>query len=147
MKEGEEMGSSGPKPKGITFSETRGGFEVIARAELLGEDLLVTLWGGVAHTGAVAMAAPRPSLRDPKAVSSTSSVFTFPGHKEDVPAKMLSEALSAGLNRRTVVVAGIHWDNASPDDLRLILEACEALKDRILQALSSRDRPFSDNNR
>jgi gallate decarboxylase subunit D len=127
--------------KGVTLSETRGSFEVFARAEWIGMDLLVTVWGGVAHIGALGVAAPRPSLRDPMEVSATSSVFTFPGHKEDIPAKMLSEALSAGLNRKTVVVAGIHWDNAQPEDLRLIMEACETLKDRILEAL----RPLTRN--
>jgi gallate decarboxylase subunit D len=126
---------SGPEMKGVTFSEKRGDFEVFARAEWMGADLLVTLWGGVAHIGALGMAAPRPSLRDPKVVSATSSIFTFPGHKEDVPAKMLSETLSAGLNKKTVVVAGIHWDNARPGDLQLIVEACEALRDRILETL------------
>ncbi len=121
---------------GITLSEKRGDFEVFARAEWLGGDVLVTLWGGAAHIGAVAMAAPRPSLLDQGRVSATSSVFTFPGHKEDIPAKMVSEALSAGLNRKVVVVAGVHWDNARPDDLRLIMEACQALHERILREMS-----------
>jgi gallate decarboxylase subunit D len=132
---------TGREIEGVTLSEKRGRFEIFARAEWMGSDLLVTLWGGVAHIGALGMAAPRPSLRDPKAVSATSSVFTFPGHKEDVPAKVLSEALSSRLNTKVVVDAGIHWDNAQPDELRLIMEACVALKDQVLATLTSYNRP------
>ena len=79
----------------LRFSAKRGRFRIFARVDEMGEDLLVTIWGGVVHIGAVAMAAPRPSLRDPRRTSATSSVFTFPGHKEDVTVKMISEMLSA----------------------------------------------------
>ena len=74
---------------------------------------------------------PRASLRDPNERSATSSVLTFPGHKEDVAVKLVSEALSGRLNRNVVVVAGIHWDGLQPDEIRQLMEACEALKDRI----------------
>jgi len=123
--------------KGVTFSEKRGPFEVYARAESMGEDVLVVLWGGVAHIGAIGMAQPRPSLRDSSVKSATSSVFTFVGHKEDVPAKAMSEGLAARLNKKVVVVAGIHWDNALPEEIGMISEACGALLERIASKLSS----------
>ncbi len=113
--------------RGVTFSEKRGQFEIFARAESVGDDVLVVLWGGIAHIGAVGIAQPRPSLRDSSVMSATSSVFTFLGHKEDVPAKAVSEALAARLNKKVVVVAGIHWDNALPGEIAMISEACEAL--------------------
>jgi hypothetical protein len=97
----------------------------------MGPDLLVTLWGGAVHIGALGMAVPRASLRDPNERSATSSVFTFPGHKEDVTVKLVSEGLSGRLNRKVVVVAGIHWDRLQPDEIRQLMEACEALRDRI----------------
>lgn len=123
--------------KTLTISEKKGGFEVFARAQFMGPDVLVILWGGAAHIGALGMAAPRPSLRDPAAVSATSSVFTFPGHKEDVLAKSLSEALAAQLNRKVVVVAGIHWDNARPEEIGSIVAACDALKERLIEELTA----------
>ena len=59
-----------------------------AEALWIGPDLLVYIWGGEApHIGAVAMAQPRPSLADPAKTSSTASVFTYVGHKEDALAK------------------------------------------------------------
>ena len=120
-----------PELKGFTVSEQRGRFVLFARVDTLGPDLLVTLWGGTAHIGALGMAVPRASLRDPAERSATSSVFTFPGHKEDVTVKLVSEALSGRLNRNVVVVAGIHWDGLQPDDIRQLMEAFEALQDRI----------------
>ena len=50
--------------RGVTFSEKRGQFDIFARAESVGDDVLVVLWGGIAHIGAVGIAQPRPSLRD-----------------------------------------------------------------------------------
>jgi hypothetical protein len=120
----------------VTFSEKRGRFEIFARAESVGDDVLVVIWGGIAHIGAIGIAQPRPSLRDSSVMSATSSVFTFLGHKEDVPAKAMSEALAARLNKKVVVVAGIHWDNALPEEIGMISEACEALVERIASKLS-----------
>ena len=129
-REGDE-GKAQAELKGFTVSERKGRFVLFARVDALGPDLLVTLWGGAAHIGALGMAVPRASLRDPAERSATSSVFTFPGHKEDVTVKLVSEALSGRLNRNVVVVAGIHWDGLQPDDIRQLMEAFAALQDRI----------------
>jgi hypothetical protein len=131
MHRGDEEGKPTAKLPGFTLAERKGRFELFARVDALGPDLLVTLWGGAAHVGALGMAVPRASLRDPNERSATSSVFTFPGHKEDVTVKLVSEALSGRLNRKVVVVAGIHWDRLQPDEIRQLMEAYEALSDRI----------------
>ncbi|MGD0230587.1 MAG: hypothetical protein ABSC19_09540 [Syntrophorhabdales bacterium] len=121
--------------RGMTLSEKRGRFELYARVDEMGPDLLVTLWGGAVHIGALGMAVPRPSLRDPNEKSATSSVFTFPGHKEDMTVKLVSEGLSGRLGRNVVVVAGIHWDALKPEEIREIMEASEALMGRIVLEL------------
>jgi hypothetical protein len=126
-----EGGEPPAKLPGFTLTERKGRFELFARVDAMGPDLLVTLWGGAVHIGALGMAVPRASLRDPNERSATSSVFTFPGHKEDVTVKLVSEGLSGRLNRKVVVVAGIHWDKLQPDEIRQLMEACEALRDRI----------------
>ena len=135
--EGPSKNETGQRRESLILSEKRGDFEVFAHARWMGEDLLVELWGGVAHIGAVAAAQPRPSLRDSQVTSATSSVFTFLGHKEDAPAKALSEALSSRLNKKVVVVAGIHWDNARPEDLGQIMVACEALSEALVERLKT----------
>jgi succinylglutamate desuccinylase len=78
------------------------------------------------------MATPRPSLKDPKKWSATSSNFTYVGHKEDSVVKMISETLASRLRTNIVVVAGIHWDNIKPEEIEIIQELTHKLADRIL---------------
>ena len=100
----------------------------------LGPDLLVAVWGGThPHIGAVALALPRPSLRDKKKTSATSSVLTLLGHKEDVTAKTVSEALAAALKKNVVVTAGIHWDNLKPEEIQTIVNMTERLTRKIIE--------------
>jgi len=116
-------------------SERRGRLEVTAWVKALEEDLVVLLFGGAKpHIGAVGMAEPRPSLRDPKEISATSSVFTFLGHKEDVVAKAVAEDLAKALNRKVVVVAGMHWEGLREEEVEEVLGICEALTRRIIEA-------------
>lgn len=114
------------------ISEKKGSFEVSARTMSVGSDVLVVLTGGRAHIGAVAIAQPRPSIKDEKKMSSTSSVFTHVGHKEDVVAKAMSEELSKELNKRVVVAAGIHWDGLKKKDIELIIGICSTITKRII---------------
>jgi len=94
---------------------------VEARAVQIGADILVYIWGGdQPHIGAVAAAQPRPSLADKTRTSATCSVLTYPGHKEDEVVKLVSEHLSAVLDARVVVTAGIHWDTLSQNEIQTI---------------------------
>lgn len=115
---------------------------VAAEAVWVGDDVLVCIFGGEKpHIGAVAAALPRPSLADPQKLSATSSVLTFPSHKEDVVVKHVSEALAARLATHVVVTAGIHWDDLSPDDISHIVESCDALIDPLEHALRKQCNP------
>ena len=118
------------------ISEKKDDLEVFAQVNVMGEDLLVVLWGGTRpHIGAVGMAQPRPSLRDPKTISATSSVFTFLGHKEDVLAKAMSEELARELNRTVVVVAGMHWEKLQYEEIEEVTGLCQKLKERVLEGM------------
>jgi hypothetical protein len=122
--------------RSFAVSEKQGDFEVIALVYELGDDCLVILYGGTRpHIGAIGMAQVRPSLRDPKEIAATSSVFTFVGHKEDVVAKAMSEELTRRLARNTVVVAGIHWDGLSVEGIEMIRNICQVLTEKILKTL------------
>lgn len=103
-----------------------------ARILPLGADMLVVLTGGRAHIGAVAIAQPRPSISDARMISSTSSVFTRVGHKEDIVAKAMSEELSRALNRVVAVVAGLHWDGMKAAEIGLVVEMCGRITKRII---------------
>jgi len=110
-------------------------FEIYALINIIGEDMLVTITGGREHIGAIGIAQPRPSIQDPEKISSTSSVYTFLGHKEDMVVKSISEGLSRGLNKKVVVVAGIHWDNLMREDIEEILNMCRRMEGRIMEEM------------
>jgi gallate decarboxylase subunit D len=122
----------------FTLKTHEGAYDLEASVRLIGNDLLVAIWGGEKpHIGAVAVAQPRPSLKDPDAVSATASVFCFVGHKEDELAKAASEILAAALNTQVVVTAGIHWDNISKEAIQKVIRNSETLVDLILEKVAS----------
>lgn len=123
----------------MTHLKTNSGlFDIEAKLTQIGEDLLVTIYGGeIPHIGAVAAAHPRPSLKDPTRMSATASVICFTAHKEDELAKQAAEKLAAGLNTRVVVTAGIHWDNLSKKEIDQIMANCRHLISLILEQARS----------
>jgi hypothetical protein len=119
--------------KAFKLRVSRGRFSIQAQVQEMGRDVLVSLWGGDRpHIGAIGMATPRPSLKDPKKWSATSSNFTYVGHKEDTVVKMISEKLASRLKTHIVVVAGIHWDNIRPEEIEIIQDLTRKLGDKIL---------------
>jgi hypothetical protein len=120
---------------------SKGKFKLHAHTQKMGQDLLVSIWGGTRpHIGAVGMAIPRPSLRDPKKWSATSSNFTFIGHKEDTLVKKISEKLATELRRNVVVVAGIHWDGITAKEIEIIEDLIQKMSDQILKKLKRKKR-------
>jgi hypothetical protein len=107
----------------FTLKTDSGTFDVVANVRRIGPDLLVAIWGGEKpHIGAVAAAQPRPSLKDPTVASATASVICFPGHKEDELVKRAAEALAAEIEGRTVVTAGVHWDNIPEEGIQQVIQ-------------------------
>ncbi len=113
-------------------------YNLSASVRLIGEDVLVAIWGGEKpHIGAVAVAQPRPSLKDPDVTSSSASVICLVGHKEDELAKAAAEILAAALKTQVVVTAGIHWDNLAPKGIQHVVRNTETLVEMILARLAS----------
>ncbi len=118
---------------------SRGSLRIFSLVQKIGSDLLISIWGGTRpHIGAVAMAVPRPSLKDPKRVSATSSNLTFVGHKEDLLVKRISETMASQLKTNVVVTAGIHWDKLPAQKIRTIEELTEKLTDQIMKKLQGK---------
>jgi len=119
---------------GILLRTRSGAFDIEAYVLPMGDDLLVSVWGGDGpHIGAVAMAQPRPSLQDSRELSSTASVFTYLGHKEDELVKQVAETLSKKLNKKVVVAAGIHWHGISEADIQQVMKNSRDLIHMILE--------------
>ncbi len=115
---------------------SKGRFRIQGFVQEVGQDLLISIWGGTrSHIGAVGIAIPRPSLKNPKKWSATSSIFTFIGHKEDTLVKTISERLAARLRRNVVVTAGIHWDGITPDEIKAVQNLTQKLSDLILKKI------------
>ena len=122
----------------FTVRTAEGAYDLEASVRWIGKDLLVAIWGGEKpHIGAVSVAQPRPSLKDPKDTSATASVICMLGHKEDELAKAISEVLAATLNTPVVVAAGIHWDNIDEEGIRSVTRNSEILVDLILKKIVS----------
>ena len=120
--------------KPYAFEVSKGRFKIQALVQRVGQDILVSMWGGtIPHIGAVGMATPRPSLRDPKKMSATCSTFTYVGHKEDVVVKKVSELLAGRLKTKVVVSAGIHWDDLTSSEIDIIAKLTQKLSAQILK--------------
>lgn len=129
-----------PAQSGLWYvTHGEGKYRVEARGMLIGNDLMVAIYGGTTpHIGAVAIAIPRPSLRDLNSTSATSSVFTLIGHKDDTIARREAEELASCLNRVVVVLAGVHIDHATDIDIqRLEMASSECVSSLLCQLLPS----------
>jgi len=114
------------------------GFKIYGFVQKLGKDLLISIWGGPQpHIGAVGMATPRPSLKNAKRWSATSSNFTFLNHKEDLLVKKVSERIASRTQAHVVVTAGLHWDNLSLREITLIERLASKIGDLILKKLKA----------
>lgn len=116
-RQGRESGSMDLKePYSKTISTLRGAIRV--EACLQGSDLLVRSFGGDRpHIGAVAIAIPHPSHADPHKISSTVSVYTVTGHKDDQIAIPLAKEIAGLCNRIVVALVGIHFENLTAAEL------------------------------
>ena len=98
-------------------------YKVIAEVKIIGDDLMILVWGGTKpHIGSVSVSVPRPGLRDDTRMSSTSSVINLIGHKDEVVARQFSEQLAAKFNKNAIATAGIHIDDITENQLNIIMQ-------------------------
>jgi hypothetical protein len=83
-----------------------------------GDGLVLTLFGGDhPHVGTVVLAQPRPSFSRPGELSATSACLPLLGHQEEALARPVAEELARTLGVAVVVVAGVHLEGASSEEL------------------------------
>jgi hypothetical protein len=118
----------------FTIRTRKEAYNLEALVKGIGEDLLIAIWGGDRpHIGAVAVAQPRPSLRDKSEISATASVFCYVGHKDDVIAKEAAEKISSALNTNVTVAVGIHWDDIDEAGITCVMENSRELIEMITE--------------
>ena len=105
-------------------------FAVWGTAVRCGDDAAVTICGGAAHIGAVALA-----VYEPERDSATVSTITVLSHRDDVVASSAAKELARGLRCTVTVSVGIHIDDAGPEEIRRLREngaaCCAALLEKL----------------
>ncbi|MGL4572279.1 MAG: hypothetical protein ACRCVJ_14605 [Clostridium sp.] len=108
-------------------------YNITYSAVNMGKDWNISIFGGdTPHIGAVAIGIPRESLSDPSIISSSVSLITVTGHKEDVIVQPLAKLLSKKLNSTVVISCGIHIDNISLQDILEINKIIDTLVEEFL---------------
>lgn len=112
-------------------------YNINCSAIKMGNDWNISIYGGdVPHIGAVALGIPRPSLEDKNRISSSVSILTITGHKEDVIVQKVAKALSSTLNSTVVVSCGIHINGITFDDIQNLNLAIDNLVDELISKIS-----------
>lgn len=101
------------------------------------DGLSIYLGGGEKpHVGTVVLSQPRRSLTKDGSLSYTTSVLNILGHMDDSLARPMAEKLCSLLNCNVVVTAGVHIDNATPEEISKLLEMAKKLTDKILDIVN-----------
>lgn len=121
---------------GFYFRTSCGQANIVLQATPMGKDLAISIFGGQCpHIGAVALAQPRPSLRDPDCISATASVITLSGHKEDMLARNVANRVAATASCVVSVSCRIHYEAATPEQICEIEIFVQTLTVQLLQVL------------
>jgi gallate decarboxylase subunit D len=113
-----------------TLTQGEGRFEVRLQASLLGNDLAVCIFNSAAHIGAVAV-----GEFDFEHSRASVSVITRLGHKDDAIAQKAAYLISKSTRKPVCVIAGVHLDNITPDEISKIMENVTRLIDSFITQL------------
>lgn len=83
------------------------------------------------HIGCTVIAFPRPSLKNPDMVSSTSSVINVLGHKDEYICRMIAESFSKKYNSIAVCSGGFHFDDITKKQIDELTEKIKETLEKI----------------
>lgn len=115
-----------------TFINKKAGYEITLRAEWIGNDLLLNLFGGdTPHMGTVTTFSVETELQ----------VQRFPSHdgrfhKDDVLAEIIIERISSELPGNCVITAGVHVDHISKVQIEASFSMVKELTEELLRWIS-----------
>ena len=115
------------------FNDTidEGKFKVTLQAITSGDDLTVIIGGGVKpHIGSVVIASPN------KSNNVKYTIWTDEGHKDNTVAEDVATELikNFDFNKNVVVVAGLHIDNATKEDINRLVKNSNILVENLLKS-------------
>lgn len=91
-------------------------------------DLVVSIYNENAHIGSVAV-----GEYDHKENRASTSVITRLGHKDDVIAQKAAYLISKHTKRPCCVIAGVHLDNITEEEIQKLLENADSLVKDLLK--------------
>lgn len=115
------------------FNETidEGKFKVTLQAITSGDDLTVIIGGGVKpHIGSVVIASPN-TINNVKY-----TIWMDEGHKDNIVAEDVATELikNFDFNKNVVVIAGLHIDNATKEDIDRLVKNSNNLVNKLLKS-------------
>ena len=123
--------------KGLVTEELFDGYKITCDIIRMGKDYTLCVYGGdTPHAGAVVMSVARPSLTG-NGTGVTSSVLTGMGHKDDMVAKWFAEEIARKENCTVVCSCGIHVDNITTEQIKIVTEKSSILLRKIEEEIEN----------
>ena len=97
----------------------------------LGSDLVACIYNDNAHIGAVAI-----GEYDHNEKRASTSVITRLGHKDDAVAQRAAYSISKSTKRPVCVIAGIHLDNITKEEINKLVENASVMVDEFIGSIT-----------
>lgn len=122
--------------KNIEFCAGEGRLRVNMLVTVTDEGIVAQVFGGERpHVGALALSIPRPGINNPEKISCSTTVVPLLGHKDDEVAKPVAEELAKKYGCPVVVVAGVHVENASAEEIGELVDNCRGAVKQLIGGL------------
>lgn len=103
-----------------------------------GQGLCCFLYGGtLPHVGGQALACPGVAVRDRQLSRCDLWTATVPGHRDVEVAAAVARRLCLAYDEPVSVTAGIHVDDATPEQVQTLYDNCLRAADEAMVALGS----------
>ena len=100
----------------------RGKYKVWLLRHRIGDDLVFFLGGGQrSHIGGVVIAEPGKKVH----------TIRLTGHYDDIVLKPIAQAACKKYKRKVVAVGGVHVENATKEEIDLLVENCKKLVTKV----------------
>ena len=100
----------------ITSGE--GKYKVFLEKKKIDDDLIYIIGGGErSHIGGVVICEPNKE----------SQIIRLEGHYDDIVLKPIAEAACKKYKKRVAAIGGVHVDNASEEEIDLLVKNCKEL--------------------
>ena len=114
--------------KQFSLTRERMGASITAQVLCLPEGLQAGVYGGtLPHIGAVSVADPQGNI----------TTQQFPAHKDGMVSERWAKTLSEAGYVPAVVMAGIHYDHLSRNEISAVVELTDAMLSEILHMLKN----------